>query len=1663
MKTKKILSVLLATIMMVSVLPCVSVAAADTAAPTTTKKTVAIGTNALTNTPQSHIYLGRYQQTSAGSTEPEGTEGVDWVYSDSAKAQARNVGPYYTIDPIQWRVLSEGSDKQLLISEKNLDTALYHEDNEAVTWETSTARSWLNGYGASENSGGSNGIDYSTNNFIDAVFSESEQALICSTTVINDDNPEYRTEGGNNTTDQLFFLSMAEAQKAYSKNYESGIALDTDYTYGGGSINMTTRLDRQDSWWLRSPGKKTNYAANFSLGNGIYVDGINVNSEGFTARPAFYLDSSQVLFTVPTIGGKSQTTGLQPTTSYSGDDYKLTVFDDSRYFLISNTSERNVTHGETLEMRYELATQGDNEYISAMLVDDKDEVLYYGRLQEVRTKSGTARLTIPTDLDYGTYTLNVFNEQINGDYEIDYASRFSSISITLAEPTPTTDKYDLNGDGKKDSVYEISNAQEFYWFAKFVNSGNPNTYGVLTQDIDLGNKKWYPIGLYQDPAEEGGTAKTVQYNGYFDGQKHKVSNFTAAGNGSQALFGYCTQSATIRNLGVEHATVSGWNAAAVLAFNGRLENCYAYDCHLTATTTNTTATTLYGGAVAGYNAYKLDSCYAYNCQVDVGAVISNVTAKKIVTVGGGTNTNVTNCYFYNVTTNDSFSVNSYAQEKTQAAFASGEVANDLQNGRNPSPWGQELGSDAYPVLGGSRVYKVTFAVADEVYDARFSNYGGTVTLPENPIKGGYEFLRWSQTQSPDGEAFTAETAVTANDTAFAVFSEITQNTGVNNMITAKVGDSININLNDYVQNVSGATKNFSFSRKQNFLPSGLTLEDGIISGTASAAASTSVTFGVVNNGFAPMSAEDRVDEITLHFDIELSGTGTSTDPYLIQSVNDLEYFRDKVNRGKSYEGEYVKLGQNAIHLSSYGKGKGQDGSDVSWMPIGLSAGSAFKGTFDGNDRSISRLYIADPVGSTQGLFGYIGAGAKIKNLTVSGEVKGGMYVGGVVAVNKGGTVENCHFVGEVSGTDAFVGGVVGVNVEGVVTQCSNAGTVNGAQTAVSYYIGGVVGDSNKGSVTNCYNTGIVVGYETVGGVVGHISENNSVTNCYNSGAVSGERTIGGVVGYVDTAGSLTGCYNIGTVQGTTAVGGIAGANNSTVKTSYNSGDVSGDNGVGGICGVCYATVSTCYNVGRVSAIAEFGAVVGSGTSGVSDCYYLDSCIAANNGAGNALTETQLKNVASFSGWDFTETWVMGSRMPLLKAIQEEHTANNPDRMIYTLDDMKAFRDAVNQHDVRTSEYILLMNDIDLGGSEDNQWKPIGYSDRFSFEATFDGNGHKITGLYINDSTKIGQGLFGYIFSGAIYNLGVYGTVNVRREVGGLAGHTTGSRIINCYNGCTVSGAEGYVGGLIGKSVGGTVIYNSYNIGTVSGGRSYTGGLTGYEQSSDIRRCYNMGQVSGVSYVGGLAGQTDSGSFINCYNTAAINGTADFVGGIVGYNTSTLQNCYNIGSVASQIESDGGVTAYGYSNKAPIDSYYLAGCALHGSNFGTAISAEALATQTTFANWNLSAEWEMGEKRPMLRQNPECNTFLIWKNGTTEDKTTADVFIPTAGSYTVVFADYEAGKLNGVETVTVTVAENTLGTRTVTALNDVTLGADDKVMLIAADGTLKPLCAAYQVK
>ena len=292
---------------------------------------------------------------------------------------------------------------------------------------------------------------------------------------------------------------------------------------------------------------------------------------------------------------------------------------------------------------------------------------------------------------------------------------------------------------------------------------------------------------------------------------------------------------------------------------------------------------------------------------------------------------------------------------------------------------------------------------------------------------------------------------------------------------------------------------------------------------------------------------DGTADVTWYKDSESSFEITTPEQLagLAQLVNEgTEDFKDKI----------IKLDED-IRLNETSNWESWDDTnkpDNEWTAIGTDA-KLFKGTFDGQNHTISGIYISNS-NDNQGLFGYVYDGM-IQNLSVADSyIQARNYVGGIVGYNNNGTVSNCSNSGTVTGVQ-IVGGIVGYSSGsgsgGKVSNCSNSGTVTG-----TLWAGGIVGYTEfNGDVLNCSNSGTVTGGEAVGGVVGHNGvKRGTVSNCSNSGTVTGSG-VGGIVG--ENVATVSDCYYM-EKEGLQGVGSGSGTSTnvkSKTPEEYESGEV----------------------------------------------------------------------------------------------------------------------------------------------------------------------------------------------------------------------------------------------------------------------------------------------------------------------------------------------------------------------------------------------------------------------------------------------------------------------------------------------------------------------------
>ncbi len=661
------------------------------------------------------------------------------------------------------------------------------------------------------------------------------------------------------------------------------------------------------------------------------------------------------------------------------------------------------------------------------------------------------------------------------------------------------------------------------------------------------------------------------------------------------------------------------------------------------------------------------------------------------------------------------------------------------------------------------------------------------------------------------------------------------------------------------------------------------------------------------------------------------GTGEVSSPYIIANLKDLEELSTYAATNDT-TGKYFELTADIDMSDTYGADKGDEGGK-SWTPIGdVFSSKPFKGTFDGKGHTIKGLYIGDSLYG--GLFEGIGEGGTVKNLSVSGSIDGGTVdIGGIAGLNSG-TIENCYSDVDINGS-CSIGGIAGLNDKGTIKGCYNTGNITSSTSDGFSGTGGIAGDNNGegggGTIQNCHNAGSVTltadGDSPTGGIAGNNSQ-GKIENCYNTGeiitssgtesftggiagkntaaiensyntaTISGYKATGGIAGSNDQnsadTGSIKNSYNLGNITSTSdAAGGIAGKNTVAIENSYNTAKISGTTATGGIAGTNSDKIQNCYNTGEISGSTNAGGIAGTNSNGtIANCYYLKDM--AQKGIGGTDKDTpgtvdvknadDFKKLASSLNGDSGSAWEDSSflKRPILTAAPEG--GNGKEATPYTIPDkptLEKIRNYINDDDDGGSgEHFKLTADINLDGSDGEQWTPIGIyepatfpelvSTEKPFQGTFDGDGHKISGLYIKTSNE-SKGLFGYIgTTGTVKNLGVEGSVTAYNYSGGIAGKNEGT-ITYCYSGVN----------LVGKG----------NVGY--------GGVAG-QNKGKIENCYNTGSISGGNFVGGIAGYCDGGTIENCYNTNGnITATASvsYFGAITGQlqNNSTVKNCYYLGT------------------------------------------------------------------------------------------------------------------------------------------------------------------------
>jgi len=628
-------------------------------------------------------------------------------------------------------------------------------------------------------------------------------------------------------------------------------------------------------------------------------------------------------------------------------------------------------------------------------------------------------------------------------------------------------------------------------------------------------------------------------------------------------------------------------------------------------------------------------------------------------------------------------------------------------------------------------------------------------------------------------------------------------------------------------------------------------------------------------------------------DMVWEGEGTKTQPYTLSTIGELFGFANEVNAGNDFEGTYFKLGAD-IDVN-----KGWTASAVApeyvWIPI-----SEFAGTFDGNDKTISGLYLKTEE-SYAGLFAKTTNTSTIKNLSIKNSYFESAYTSeslaglGSVVGQMGGTLDTVY-------SDAIVVG---------------KGTKIGDSYKIGAQIGGLVGRTNqsrtsKYKMTDCWFDGSVTvtddvaQYAYIGGLVGtNVQGILEMNNCLNTGAVSYQYDklplkdgadwgigvqVGGIIG-----GVMNGVEK-NTAKGITSEVYITDCMNGKQVVSGLKDGTKVANGAGSIFG--YTTDGTIV-MDNVYAVAYCDADINVIT-------------AKNGGKGKQSTVTgkieeldksKLIGIRGYTNTtlDFSEHWkARTSEIPAIKAFVTDKVdmsaAWRPNTSWYneedtsfeikTIGELYGFARLVNDGNdfagktikLNAEEGIIDINPGWTAGSAEpaNVWTPIG-NNKQPFRGEFNGNGNTIRGIYLKTGNQYA---------------GLFGCVENSKEVEKDC-LITNFRLENSYFEST---REDWVGlGSIAGQMGGNLSY-VYSNAIVKSSASQVGGLVGRANSGSETKNANM---------------TISNCWYDAETVLKAEGATAYVGGLVGtvvQGTLTMTNCLNSAQVTNETSVSDGYTA-----------------------------------------------------------------------------------------------------------------------------------------------------------
>ena len=1152
-----------------------------------------------------------------------------------------------------------------------------------------------------------------------------------------------------------------------------------------------------------------------------------------------------------------------------------------------------------------------------------------------------------------------FNVVINSQDGVDETPRASMGGLSYAKDFPVGGTGNLrsgggfSGSGTSEDPFKITSKNDLLKLASDVNSGNSyaGKYFILTNDIDLSDENWTPIGNAWD----------ITFNGVFSGNDCKISGLSVESTEDYVgLFGCLT--GTVSGLSLEGNVTGGSYVGGIAGCSyGKIENCdftgtvtgrdyvggiagcsgmdaSVRDCDVNAEInadgtgiggvvgwanniagasnhndalndpeSNATGSGIvercsYTGELTGRSPYGLGVATSEN-----GTITITVTANAFGGIVGWNNgCIVSDCNNYGTVNGDDFA---------------GGIVGDSCNGGRVEFCGN------YGTVNGASM--LNGGIAGRIAEGSIYRCGNSGTVTGGDFTGGvvgaidkYSSISYcsNNTQgsvvSESGKYVGGVVGIANCAVSDNCFNDgsVTGSYGVGGVVgwtTREIRDCHNggtVTALSSEGRVGGVAGN-SYGLIENCYNGGCI--DGVTKVTDEVKAPA--VGGICGYLFGTMKNCYNSTYATVLGGVSVGGcVGGATSSALVSGCHN-----DGAVSGESQVGGIVGIAYCLVS-DCVNKGTGTvTGSDVrTGGVIGCldEKGSAEHVTNEGT--VIGARYVG-------GLFGI--TLCEVSGLTNSGSVTGGEYTGGVVGFCD--VISGCSNSGTVkSSTSDKVGGIVGAS-NGRINLCTNTGAVEGKGSA-----GGIAGAASA-VISDCTNSAIVTGTGIyTGGILGYAGDGAEVSGCKNTGAVSGTEHVAGIVGYTYGTGSISDCRNTedGKITGSgDQVGGIVGSANVPVSNCENNGTVSGPGTVGGIVGLATidAPIDRCTNTSSGSVTGtgnSIGGILGGGTGTLDNCVNEGSVTGKDNAggiAGNILHTGIVRNClnkGSISGAD-----CVGGLVGKIGETSDGTEASG------VLESSKNNGTVEGNASVGGAAGILhgtacnCENNGTVTGKGTGVAGVVGYCksggtvsgcknlSTFTAGAKMAGgvvgaNAGTVSGCVNKAEVKGGsfETIGGIVGSNGITGTitGCTNTANVSSStscIGGITGLNYG-KITGCANGGQISTSSGLVGGITGESCGDvTDCTNTGKVNSKTDGTAYAGGIVGLSNGGNITGCSNSNQISGGGGIGGIVGSfTGSKTIKNCTNTGYINAYVGFAGGIVGslQENCTLSNCTNTNTV-----------------------------------------------------------------------------------------------------------------------------------------------------------------------